>query len=220
MKVILLGATGMVGQGVLRECLLDPGVHAVLAVGRHASGQTHAKLRDVVLPDLTDYSKVRGDLAGADACFYCLGVASAGMSEADYRRVTYDIAVAAAKALVVESPAMTFVFVSGAGTDAASRTMWARVKGETENAILALPFKAAHAFRPGCIQPLDGIRSRTRLYRVLYTVTTPLFPVLRALFGRHLLTTRSIGRAMLKVAREGAPKRVLEAADINALAGP
>src|SRR5699024_3480848 len=150
-----------------RECLLDGGVREVVAVGRSASGQSHPKLRDLVLADLTDYSAAGRDLAGADACFFCLGVASAGMSEADYRRITYDIAVAAAKALVAVSPGATFVFVSGAGTDAASRAMWARVKGETENAILALPFKAACAFRPGFIQPLDGIRSRTRLYRVL-----------------------------------------------------
>src|SRR5580700_8327878 len=117
MKVILFGATGMVGQGVLRECLLDPGVERVLAVGRSATGQKHDKLRELVHPDLTDYSSVAGDLSGYDSCFFCLGVSSAGMSEADYRRVTYDIAVAAARALVAKNPGMTFVFVSGAGTD-------------------------------------------------------------------------------------------------------
>src|SRR5579883_3414043 len=150
MRVVLFGATGMVGGGVLRECLLDPGVERVLSIGRRPSGQTHDKLRELVLPDLADYSGVAADLAGQDACFFCLGVSSAGMSEADYRRVTHDIAVAAGRALLAASPQATFVFVSGAGTDGTgkSRTMWARVKGETENAILDMGFRRAYAFRP------------------------------------------------------------------------
>src|SRR5579864_7886858 len=147
MKAILFGATGMVGKSVLRECLNDPDVERVLAVGRRASGETHDKLRELVHADLTDYSAVADQLAGYDACFFCLGVSSAGMSEADYRRVTYDIAVAAARALVDRNPGMTFIFVSGAGTDSTGKSgsMWARVKGETENAILALPFKGKYA---------------------------------------------------------------------------
>ena len=222
MKVVIFGATGMVGQGVLRECLLDPGVEGILAVGRAAAGRREGKLRELVVPDLTDLSAVAPELAGYQACFFCLGIASAGMSEADYRRVTYDIALAAARALLERNPAMTFIFVSGAGADstARGRVMWARLKGETENAILAMPWKAAYVFRPAFIQPLDGIQSRTTLYRVFYSALGWLYPVVRAVFPRQVTTTRTIGRAMLKAAREGAPKRVLESGDINALAGP
>src|SRR5580700_6542169 len=220
MKVILFGATGMVGQGVLRECLLDQGVERVLAVGRSATGKSDPKLRDLVLPDLTDYSAVAGQVAGYDACFFCLGVTSAGMSEADYRRVTVDIAVAAARTLVDKSPQLTFVFVSGQGSDGTgkSRVMWSRVKGEAENAILALPFKGKFAFRPGFIQPAAGIVSRTPLYRFFYAILIPLFPLIKALFPRNVTTSESMARAMLNVARHGAPKAVLETVDINAAA--
>lgn len=217
MKVIVFGATGMVGQGVLRECLLDPGVTGVLTVGRSATGQTHEKLRELVCKDLTDYSHVAGDLSGYDACFFCLGVSSARMSEAEYRRVTYDIAVAAARTLVELNPNMTFVFVSGAGTDATgkSRTMWARVKGDAENAILGLPFRGKYVFRPAFIRPMHGIRSRTASYRILYAIVAPFVPLLKALFPRHFTTTERVGRAMLNVARHGAPKAVLENGDID-----
>jgi uncharacterized protein YbjT (DUF2867 family) len=218
MKVILFGATGMVGQGVLRECLLDQGVERVLAVGRSATGKSDPKLRDLVLPDLTDYSAVAGQVAGYDACFFCLGVSSAGMSEADYRRVTVDIAVAAARTLVDKSPQMTFVFVSGAGSDSTgkSRTMWARVKGEAENAILALPFKGKFVFRPAFIRPMHGIKSRTASYRVLYAIFAPLVSVLSALFPRHVTTSERVGLAMLAVARHGHVKAILENVDIDA----
>jgi uncharacterized protein YbjT (DUF2867 family) len=220
MKVIIFGATGMVGQAALRESLLDPGVEQVLAVGRNPSGQKHDKLRDLTLADLTDYSGVAGDLAGYDACFFCLGISSAGMSEADYRRVTVDIAAAAGRALAAANPSMTFIFVSGTGTDSTgkSRTMWARVKGEAENAIFALPFKGAYAFRPAFIRPMHGITSRTWSYRVLYAVFRPLVPLVMALFPRQVTTTEKIGRAMLNVARHGAPKRILDTPDINASA--
>lgn len=192
MRVIIFGATGMVGQAALRESLLDPGVERVLAVGRSPSRQEHDKLRELVLADLTDYSGVSGDLAGYDACFFCLGVSSAGMSETDYRRVTVDIAVAAGRALAAANPGMTFVFVSGTGTDSTgtSRTMWARVKGEAENAIFALPFKAAYAFRPSFIRPMHGITSRTRSYRILYAIFRPLVPLVMALFPSQVSTLR------------------------------
>lgn len=220
MKVILFGATGMVGQGVLRECLLAPDVERVLAVGRSATGQQHEKLQELVHKDLSDFSSVEASLSGYDACFFCLGVSSAGMSEQVYRRVTHDFAMAAARTLVRLNPSMTFVFVSGAGTDSTgkSRTMWARVKGETENALLQLPFKAAYMFRPAFIQPLHGVKSRTRLYRVLYAAMGPLYPVWKALIPRYVTTSEQVGRAMLHAARHGAPKPVLENADINALA--
>jgi uncharacterized protein YbjT (DUF2867 family) len=218
MRVIVFGATGMIGRGVLRECLLDPGVERVLAIGRSGTGQTHEKLRDLVLPELTRYESVAAELSGYGACFFCLGVSSAGMSEVDYRRVTHDIAVAAARAVVAASPGMTFVFVSGAGTNATSKTMWARVKGETENEILAMPFAHKYVFRPAFVRPMHGITSRTTSYRVLYTIMRPMFPLIAALAPRQVSTTEKVGRAMLNVARGGADKTILENADINAIA--
>jgi uncharacterized protein YbjT (DUF2867 family) len=219
MKVLIFGATGMVGQGVLRECLLDPDVSEVLTIGRNATGQSHARLREIVHADLTDYTAIEPQLPGFDACFFCLGIASAGMSEADYRRITYDIALAAARTLVRLNPAMVFVYVSGASTDSSEegRWMWARVKGATENAIMRLPFRASYMFRPGAIQPLHGIRSKTRLYRVIYGLTAPLLPLLQRWLPDSITTTEQIGKAMLKVAKDGAPRPILENADINRL---
>jgi len=220
MKVIVFGATGMVGQGALRECLLDPDVEHVLTVGRRATGQRHPKLDELVHENLWDFSAVRDRLWGYDACFFCLGVASAGMTEEAYTRVTRDIALAAAKTLVARNPAMTFVFVSGAGTDSSERgrVMWARVKGKTENALLAMPFKGVYVFRPGFIQPLHGITSRTKAYRVFYAAFGWLFPVLRVLVTGYVTPTEQIRRALLIAAQRGAPKRVLESRDISALA--
>jgi uncharacterized protein YbjT (DUF2867 family) len=221
MKVILLGASGMVGQGALRECLLDPDVDAVLSVGRSSTGQTHAKLRELAHSDFTNFAPVAGELTGYDACFFCLGVSSAGMKEADYRHITYDFTLAAAGVLAKQNPGMTFIYVSGTGTDSTEkgRSMWARVKGETENAVMRLPFKAAYMFRPGAIQPMHGITSKTRIYRVALTVMTPMWPVLRALFPRSVITTEQVGRAMLAVAKRGADKKLIENVDIARLAG-
>jgi len=218
-NVILFGATGMVGLGVLRECLLDPGVARVLTVGRSATGQKHPKLREVTLPEMLDYSSIERELTGFDACFFCLGVSAAGMSEDAYRRVTYDITLAAARTLVRLNPAMTFIYVSGASTDSTERgrAMWARVKGSTENALLRLPFKAAYMFRPGVIQPLHGIRSKTEWYNTFYTVARPLLPLLRKLAPRYVTTTELVGRAMLRVVRQGAPSPIVENAEINRL---
>jgi uncharacterized protein YbjT (DUF2867 family) len=220
MKVIVVGASGMVGQGVLRECLLDPGVERVLVVGRRPLGQTDAKLVERVIPDLADLSSIEGELAGWDACFFCLGVTSVGMTEEAYRKVTYDITAAFAKALARRSPGMTFVFVSGASTDSTEqgRVMWARVKGAAENVVLNAGFKAAFMFRPGLIQPLHGITSRTRAYRIAYALLGPLVSLLRLLFPGSITTTERVGRAMLAAARRGAPKTILENRDINALA--
>jgi len=183
MKVIVFGATGMVGQGVLRACLLDPRVTQVTAVGRAPVGQKHDKLADLVHANLHDYSAMQSRLAGFDACFFCLGVSSAGMDEAAYTRITYDLTLAAAKALLAANTGMTFIYVSGASTDSSEkgRAMWARVKGRTENALLAMGFKTAYMFRPGAIQPMHGIKSRTTMYRVFYAVMWPLMPLLRAL---------------------------------------
>jgi uncharacterized protein YbjT (DUF2867 family) len=210
--VILFGASGMVGQGVLRECLLDPGVHRVLAIGRTVTGQQHAKLAEVVRADLYDYSDIEGELSGYDACFFCLGTSAAGKTEAEYRRVTYDLTMAAANTLAQLNPQMTFVYVSGSGTDSSEqgRVMWARVKGATENALLRLPFKAAYMFRPAGIQPMHGETSKTKLYRVAYSITRPLLPLLLRLFPNYVTTTEILGRAMLDAARNGAPSPILE----------
>jgi len=219
MKGLLFGATGMIGQGVLRECLRDPRVAAVVVLVRRPTGQAHAKLREIVHGDFFDYSSIERELAGFDACFFCLGVSSAGMTEEAYRRVTYEMTLAAAGTLSRLNPEMTFIYVSGAGTDSTEhgRVMWARVKGATENALLRLPFKAVYLFRPGLIQPLHGIQSSTRLYRILYRLMTPLFPVLRAFSPGSFTTTEQLGRAMLHAGLEGAPKAVLETRDINRL---
>jgi uncharacterized protein YbjT (DUF2867 family) len=216
MKVIIFGATGMVGRGVLLECLADERVEAVLAIGRSPTGVDHPKLRELRHGDLLGLAPIEERLAGFDACFFCLGVSSAGMREKDYRRVTYDYTLSVAGALARLNPGSTFVYVSGAGTDARGRAMWARVKGETENALLALPLEA-YMFRPGYIQPVHGVTSRTRLYRLAYVVTRPLYPLLRVLFPSAVTTTERIGQAMITVAVRGAPKRILGPSDINSL---
>ena len=206
----------MVGQGVLRECVLDPDVSAVLSVVRRASaagvGAQSEKVRELVTDNFYDFSGVASELSGYDACFFCLGVSSFRMKEEEYRRITYDITLAAAKAVV--GPGMTFVYVSGAGTDANGGAMWARVKGATENALLAMPFKAAYMFRPGGIVPLHGIKSKTAIYQAVYTVMTPVLPMLLRMFPKSITTTEQLGRAMLAVAKHGYAKPVLETADI------
>jgi uncharacterized protein YbjT (DUF2867 family) len=219
MKIILFGATGMVGQGVLRECLLDPEVQQVLSIVRSATGQHHAKLRELVHTDLFDYSTIERELTGYDACFFCLGITSAGMKEQQYHHVTYELTLEAAEAVARLNPGMTFIYVSGAGTDSteSGRTMWARVKGKTENALLNLPFKGAYMFRPGVIEPLHGITSKTRSYRVFYALSKPLLPLFRSIFPQYVTTTEQMGRAMLQVAKRGYPTPILESRDINTL---
>lgn len=219
MKILIFGATGMVGQGALRECLLADDVMLVQTVGRTATGQQHPKLRELVQHDLFDYSSIEADLENFDACFFCIGVTSSGMDEAQYTRLTHDLTLAAAQVLARLNPQMTFVYVSGAGADSSEtgRTMWARVRGRLENALQRLPFKAVYVFRPGIIQPLHGIRSKTGSYRWFYTLSRPLLPLLRALMPDTVLSTEIMGRAMLAAARRGAPKAVLEAVDISAL---
>jgi uncharacterized protein YbjT (DUF2867 family) len=219
MNVLIFGATGMVGQGVLRECLLDPDVQLVQVIARSPTGLDHAKLREIVQPDMTSFASLDDKLSGFDACFFCLGVSSSGMKEADYERVTYGLTMAAAETLCRLNPQMTFIYVSGAGTDSSGRgrIMWARVKGKTENALLRLPFKAAYMFRPGAIEPLHGARSKTRAYQIVYALIGPILPLLRGAFPNSILTTEQIGLAMLSVAKRGAPKPVLESKDIRAV---
>jgi uncharacterized protein YbjT (DUF2867 family) len=208
----------MVGRGVLLECLDDGGVDAVLAVGRRSCGITHPKLRELLVEDLFDLASHTDELRGYDACFYCLGVSSAGMSEADYRRVTYDLTVAVMDAVVAANPDVTVCFVSGQGTDgsASGRVMWARVKGEAENHVRGLPVRS-YMFRPGFIQPMRGVRSGVKLYQALYTALTPVTPLLRRLFPGFVTTTVTVGRAMLRAVERGFPKEILETRDINEL---
>jgi len=220
MKVLIFGATGMVGQGVLRECLRDPEVELAVTVRRTATGLQNTKAREIVHGDLSNYAGMEEELSGFDACFFCLGLSSSGMQEADYSPVTYDLTLAAAETLSGVNPGMTFIYVSGAGTDSSEkgRTMWARVKGRTENALLRLPLKA-YMFRPGIIVPMDGIQSKTPAYRVFYKIAGPLLPMLRWALPNQVTSTREMGRAMLAVARGGYEKRILEMKDIRAAAG-
>ena len=219
MNVLIFGATGMVGQGVLWECLSAPDVEKIVTIGRPATGLANPKLREIILRDMSSYADHEGELTGFDACFFCLGVSSSGMKEADYQRVTYDLTLAAAGTLCRLNPDMAFIYVSGAGTDSSEmgRVMWARIKGKTENALLRLPIHA-YMFRPGLIQPMDGIISKTRLYRVIYMLMKPLLSPLRLAFPNLILTTRDIGQAMLAIARFGYRSRILEAKDIRAVA--
>ncbi len=209
----------MVGQGVLRECLLDPEVETVLIINRSPLGQNHSKLREIIHKDFTDFSSIESQLKGYDACFFSLGVSVMGRSEAEYSRVIYGVTMAAARPLAKLNPSMTFIYVSGSGTDSTEkgRVMWARVKGKTENAILALPFKAAYMFRAGLIRPLHNIKSKTTAYRIPYLILEPFMPFLMKLFPKFITTTEQMGRAMLKAAKRGAPKRWLENSDINSL---
>jgi uncharacterized protein YbjT (DUF2867 family) len=220
MKVVLFGATGMVGSGVLLECLDSPRIESVLSVSRSSTGVAHPKLREILRRDFLEFKTIREHFVGADACFFCLGVSSAGMKEADYRSLTHDVTLAAANEMLAVSPQLTFIYVSGEGTDSTGkgRSMWARVKGQTENDLLAMPFKAAYMFRPGFIQPLRGVRSKTRAYQALYSLTRAIAPMIRALLPRYTTTTVNIGRAMIEVAAEGYPRSILNSIDINALA--
>lgn len=221
MNVLIFGATGMIGSAVLLEALDDPHVESVRTMGRSATGRSHPKLTEFVRKDLFDRSDGGDALDGVDACLFCLGVSSAGMTEADYHRLTHDLTVAVAEELVERSPQAVFCFVSGQGTDAGEkgRVMWARVKGKAENAVRALPFRAVYVFRPGFIQPLRGVRSRTRLYAVLYGLLGPLYPVLRRLFPGQVTDSVTLGRAMLRAARDGYDRPILEGVDINRLGG-
>jgi uncharacterized protein YbjT (DUF2867 family) len=217
MKVILFGGSGMVGQGVLRECLIDASVESVLSVGRSPLGVQHPKLREIFHKDFTDYSAIESQLSGYDACFFCLGVSSIGMDEERYRHLTYDITMAAARTLVRLNPGMVFTYVTGRGTDSTEQgpRRWARVKGKTENDLLKLPFKAAYMFRPNGIQPLHGVRSKTGWINAVYAVTAPLLAYMVRVTPDQMTTSERLGRAMISVVRNGYPKPILESADIN-----
>ena len=222
MKVLLFGATGMIGQAVLQECLRDPGVSQIIAVGRRPTGVSDRKLIDVVASDVTQLSPHEAELRDVDACLFCLGVTSLGLSEDEYSRLTFDVTLAVARQLVRINLHMTFIYVSGAGTDSTERgrVMWARVKGRTENALLTLGFHAAYMFRPGAVIPLHGIRSRTAWYNAVYTLIRPLATPLIRLSPTHVTTSDRLARAMLVVARDGYSSPIVESPDINRLGVP
>ena len=218
MRALLFGGSGMIGQGVLRECLLRPEVTEVISVGRTPLEQKHEKLKELLRKDLSDWTGAEEQLTGIDAVFFCLGVSSGGMSEAEYTRLSYELPMNVAQVLKKTSPGLTFCFISGAGTDSTEkgRTMWARVKGRTENALQKLGFKAVYCFRPGYIQPMDGIVSKTPSYRTMYKFTGQLYPLFKG-FKKFVTSTRQIGFAMVAVAVKGYPSPILESADINAV---
>jgi len=219
MNIVVFGASGMVGAGVVLECLESERVESLLTIVRKPTGPPHAKLREHVRSNFLDFGDAPDLFRGCDACFYCLGVTSVGMTEEAYQRVTYDMTLAAARAVMAANPRVTFCFVSGAGTDATEQggVMWARVKGKAENALTRMPMTTYH-FRPGFIQPRKGVRSKTPWLRAFYAIAGPLYPVLSFLAPAYVTTTENIGRAMIEVASSGAPQRVLENADINRLA--
>lgn len=221
MNVLIIGASGMVGSGVLRECLAATDVESVCSIGRAALDIQHLKLQQLIKPDFAANPATLDDedLRNIDACFFCLGVTSAGMTEEQYTKMTYTLTVSIAQRLCQLNPEATFVYVSGAGADSSesSSTMWARVRGKTENAVLALPFKRVHVLRPAVIQPLNGAQSKTTSYRIFYSLTGPLLTLLRYALPGKVLSTEIIGQAMLAIARFGAAERVLESADIYRL---
>jgi len=211
MKIVVFGASGMVGGALLLEALKDADVTEVVVVGRSPVGITNAKLREVLVLDLSEGAR---EIAGMDACFFTVGVTASGKSEAEYTRLTYDLTLGVAEALVEQNPAMTFVYVSGQGTG--GKAMWARVKRRTEDALLAMPFRAAYMFRPGMIVPI-GVKSKTKLYQRIYTVMGPLLPLIRKMFPKSIVNSDELGRAMLKVVKTGLSKRILETNDIATL---
>jgi len=220
-NAIITGTTGMVGQGVLIECLGSNEVESVLIINRYSLGMKHEKLKEIILPDFNDLSSVEKDLSGYNACFFCAGVSSYRMTEEDYSRVTYDLTLNFAKILLKHNPEMTFNYVSGTGTDSSEkgRIMWARVKGKTENDLLALGFKKAYMFRPGYIQPMKGVKSKTKLYKALYVVFKPMYPLLKALIPKNITSSPQIGIAMINSVTKGYEKNILMNEDVNVLAG-
>ncbi len=215
-KTILLGSTGMIGQGVLSECIENENVESIVVINRQTCGISHPKLKEIIHKNLFDLTALTQELGGYNTCFFCLGVSSAGLKENEYHRITYDLTLKVAKTLVELNREMVFCYISGAGTDSSEkgRIMWARVKGKTENAILALPFRKAYMFRPGFIQPMKGIRSKTRLYNTLYAVFSPLYFVLKH-FDGFVTNTEIFGKAIINTALTGYEKNILENKDIN-----
>jgi nucleoside-diphosphate-sugar epimerase len=213
MKVLITGSTGMVGEGVLLECLKHSGVDQVLVVNRKPGGVSHAKLREIIHGDFFDLKPIEQQLTGLDACFFCLGVSSVGMSKEEYRHITYDLTLNVAQLLAKLNPATTFCYVTGAGTDSSEQgsVAWARVKGATENALLRL-FKRAYMFRPGFMKATQGQKNVKSYYKFIAW----LYPIGRALYPAGFCTLQEVGQAMIKAAIKGYPKQILEVKDIVA----
>lgn len=218
MKVILFGSTGMIGLGVLSECLKDQLVESVLVLNRQTCGVTHPKLTEIIQLNFFDLSPVSTKLAGYDACFFCLGVSSFGMNEPEYNQITYELTIKVATVLLSLNKDLSFCYVSGASTDSTEKgkVMWARVKGKTENELLSMPFRDAYMFRPGYIQPMQGVKSKTRLYRMMYSIFKPLYFIFRN-FESFVTDSETLGKAMIIVSSKGYEKKILESADINAV---
>ncbi len=216
-KAIITGTTGMVGEGVLHECLLHPQVETVLVVNRKPCGINHPKLIEIIHQDFYDFSSIKDDLSDYNACYFCLGVTSLGKKEPEYTKLTYTLTLYFAGILSELNPDMTFCYVSGAGTDSTEkgRSMWARVKGKTENDLMKLPFKNVFAFRPGYIHPTDGLKNTQRYYSYL----SWLFPIFQTLFHNYVCTLTQVGLAMINATLDGYRKKVLEVKDIHELAG-
>ncbi len=218
MKVILFGSTGMIGQGVLSECMKDPGIESVLVINRQTCGITHPKLKEIIHTNLFDLSPISTGLAGFDACFFCVGVSSLGMKEADYNKMTFELTTKVAVTLLNLNKDLTFCYISGANTDSTENgnTMWARIKGKTENELLSMPFRSAYMFRPGFIQPMKGVKSKTRLYRVMYLFLKPLYFLIKNMES-IVTSSETLGKAMIIAATTGYEKKILESKDINAI---
>jgi len=215
-KAIITGSTGMIGKGVVLECLQSSLVEGILVINRKSLGINHPKLKEIIHQDFFELSALRPELAGYDACFFCLGVSSAGMSEKDYHHITYDLTLNFAVTVKELNPGITFCYISGAGTDSTGqgRSMWARVKGKTENALLALGFRDAYMLRPGFIRPVRGIRSSTALYNILYVIMSPLFPLIMH-FPKFATSSETLSKAMIFAASDGYGSKVMESEDIN-----
>jgi hypothetical protein len=216
-NTIIFGVTGMVGEGVLHECLNHPEVESVLVINRRSCGIEHEKLTEIIHHDFHDLSAIKDQLNGFNACYFCMGVSSVGMKEDDYRRITYDLTLHIAKILVANNPGMTFCYVSGAGTDSTEngRSMWARIKGKTENDLMQLPFKDAYMFRPGYIQPIKGMKNTYKIYKIVH----PLYPVLKTLFPKHVIKLEELALSMIHVSMKVWETKILECEDIRLLAG-
>jgi len=216
-NVLIFGASGMVGKGVLLECLESDEISSVLSIGRSTCNITHTKLTEIIHQDMFNLSTLKEKLTEIDACYYCLGVSSMGMDEAKYANLTYDLTLHAAKILVDLNNKPVFIYVSGTGTDSSEkgRIMWARIKGKTENALIEMPFKAAYMFRPGYIQPLKGVKTKVVLGRIFYNIVGWLYPLLKFLFPKQILTTSQIGQAMITLSKSNEKSGIYECADIN-----
>ena len=219
MKVIITGSTGLIGKGVLLESLKDDRISSILVINRESVGIHHPKLKEIIHTNFFELKSVEEELAGYDACFFCLGISSYRMSEQMYTKITYDLTINFARTLLEHNNKMIFCYVSGAGTDSSEkgRMMWARVKGKTENDLLKIGYTAAYMFRPGYIQPIGDVKSKTPMYNQFMTILKHFYPIIKAVFPKHTTTTENIGKAMINVALEGHKKKHLESSDINSL---